>query len=84
MQKEIDELQSAITDLRKEMRALKDGGSFSAQGQKDPVSLVNKVHSSKLELPVTNELHLGGTRGYSSDLDYMTRDLDRCTDSGVS
>ncbi|CAL1672767.1 unnamed protein product [Lasius platythorax] len=34
MQKEIDDLHSAILDLRKEVRALKDGGGFFMHGIK--------------------------------------------------
>ncbi|KMQ90053.1 reverse transcriptase, partial [Lasius niger] len=83
MQKEIDDLQSAITDLRREVRTLKDGGSFSIQERKDHVFSADKVHRSKLE-SVTNELHSGGTPGCSGDSVYMTRDVDWCTDSGVS
>ncbi|CAL1672346.1 unnamed protein product [Lasius platythorax] len=75
MQKEIDDLHSAILDLRKEVRTLKDGGIFSFQGTKDSRGMTKKDSNAALSIDV-GETNLGETPGCSKDEDYMNRGSD--------
>lgn len=84
MQKEIDDFHSAILNLRKEVRALKDGGGiFSFRGAGDSRGAIRRDSKAMLSIKV-GETDLGETPGCSKDEDYMNREYDWCTDSGVS
>ncbi|KMQ95337.1 proline-rich p65 protein [Lasius niger] len=83
MRREIDDLHSAIHELRKEVRALKDGNVFSENRLKDPRPAARKGKAVDLTDDMV-ESRLGNTPGCSADQEYMNRGMDWCTDSGVS
>lgn len=75
MQKEIDDLHNAILDLRREIRALKNGGVFSSQGITD--SRHKTRRDNNVVVPVED------APDCSKDQEYMSRGLDWGTDSGT-